>query len=97
MRVCTCFKGVVSVKALITLYIRFMKVKVASKYLVYALVVVLFIIGSIALLKAHPEVQFAFYIPATALIIYAVIYDDLFAKPHHLSALRELRAIKTRR
>ncbi|QJD96795.1 hypothetical protein HH214_13415 [Mucilaginibacter robiniae] len=74
-----------------------MKVKVGLKYLIYALTVVLFIVGSLMLVKAHPEVQFAFYIPAVALIIYAVIYDDLFAKPHHLSSLRELRALKAKR
>jgi hypothetical protein len=65
--------------------------KVGSKYLIYALAVVVFIIGSYLLVSAHPEVQFAFYIPGAALILYAIIYDDLFARPHHLSALRELR------
>jgi hypothetical protein len=70
--------------------------KSAFKYLIYAATVVLFVTGSFYLIKAHPEVQFVFYIPGVLIIIYAVIYDDLFARPHHLSALRELRAIKGR-
>lgn len=47
---------------------------------VYSVVIVLFVIGSWLLVKAHPEVQFAFYLPAAAMILYAVIRDDLFGK-----------------
>ncbi|CAM3775873.1 hypothetical protein MUGA111182_08910 [Mucilaginibacter galii] len=62
--------------------------KNASKAAIYSIFVVLFIVGCVELVKAHPEVQFAFYIPAAALVIYAVIRDSLFTKPtsvrHHL-------------
>jgi len=57
--------------------------KKASRAAIYSVFVVLFIIGSWELVKAHPEVQFTFYIPAALLIIYAVIRDDLFTKPGH--------------
>ncbi|MBS7566524.1 hypothetical protein KHS38_19120 [Mucilaginibacter sp. Bleaf8] len=68
--------------------------KATVKYLIYSVTVVLFLAGSYYLVKYHPEVQFAFYIPGFMIVLYAVIYDDLFARPHHLSALRELRAAK---
>lgn len=55
--------------------------KKASRAAIYSVCVVLFVIGSWSLVKAHPEVQFTFYIPAAILIIYAVIRDDLFSKP----------------
>jgi hypothetical protein len=61
----------------------------ASRAAIYSVCVVLFVVGSWELVKAHPEVQFTFYIPAAALIIYAVIRDDLFAKPGH--ALRHAK------
>lgn len=70
--------------------------KATLKYLIYSVSVVLFLAGSYYLIKAHPEVQFAFYIPGFAIVLYAVVYDDLFARPHHLSALREMRAAKGR-
>lgn len=58
--------------------------KSASKAAIYSVCVVLFVIGSVSLVKAHPEVQFAFYIPAAALIIYAIIRDSLFTKPTNI-------------
>jgi hypothetical protein len=62
--------------------------KNASKAAIYSVGVVLFVVGCVSLVKAHPEVQFAFYIPAAIMIIYAVIRDSLFSKPtnirHHL-------------
>ncbi|WP_158825511.1 hypothetical protein [Mucilaginibacter lacusdianchii] len=66
--------------------------KPALKYFLYSVTIVLFVLGSFALIKAHPEVQFVFYIPGVLIVLYAVIYDDLFARPHHLSALRAMRA-----
>jgi len=57
--------------------------KKASRAAIYSVFVVLFVIGSWELVKAHPEVQFTFYIPAAMIIIYAVIRDDLFTKPGH--------------
>jgi hypothetical protein len=50
----------------------------ASRAAIYSVGIVLFLIGSWLLVKAHPEVQFAFYIPAAIVIIYAVVRDDLF-------------------
>ena len=57
--------------------------KPAVKYLLYSLSIILFFTGSFALIKAHPEVQFVFYIPGVMVVLYAVIYDDLFARPNH--------------
>ncbi|WP_345954889.1 hypothetical protein [Mucilaginibacter sp. PAMB04168] len=55
--------------------------KTTSRAAIYSVFVVLFAIGSWELVRLHPEVQFTFYIPAAIMIIYAVIRDDLFAKP----------------
>lgn len=55
--------------------------KKASRAAIYSVFVVLFVVGSWELVKAHPEVQFTFYIPAAIMIIFAIIRDDLFAKP----------------
>jgi hypothetical protein len=55
--------------------------KTASRAAVYSVLVVLFVIGSWLLIKSHPEVQFAFYLPAMVMFIYAIIRDDLFTKP----------------
>ncbi|MDT3404383.1 hypothetical protein [Mucilaginibacter terrae] len=55
--------------------------KKASRAAIYSVFLVLFVIGSWSLVKAHPEVQFTFYIPAAIILIYAVIRDDLFTKP----------------
>jgi hypothetical protein len=46
------------------------------KYIIYYVVVVGLIFGSIALFKAHPEVQLAFWIPGVMIIVYSVIRDD---------------------
>jgi len=54
--------------------------KTGLKALIYSIGVVVFVIGSWSMVKRHPEVQFAFYIPATALVIYTLIRDDLFRK-----------------
>jgi hypothetical protein len=62
--------------------------KVQIKYLIYALVVVLFILGSFYLVKEHPEVQFIFYIPGVALVLFAVISDDLLTKQSEVRQLR---------
>lgn len=56
--------------------------KTAVKAAIYSVILVLFVTGSILVVKAHPEVQFAFYIPGICIVLYAVIRDDLFAKPH---------------
>lgn len=53
--------------------------KSASRAAIYSVVVVLFVIGTYSLVKAHPEVQFAFYVPAVMVVMYAIIRDDLFA------------------
>jgi hypothetical protein len=57
--------------------------KTGARAAIYSVFVVLFVIGSWELVKAHPEVQFTFYIPAAVMIIYAIIRDDLFSKPGH--------------
>jgi len=62
--------------------------KVRLRYLIYSLSVVLFFVGSFYLVKAHPEVQFAFYLPGIAMVMFAIISDDLFTKPNHLRHLR---------
>jgi hypothetical protein len=58
--------------------------KTASRAAISSVSVVLFVIGSVSLVRAHPEVQFAFYIPAATMIIYAVIRDSLFSKPTNI-------------
>jgi hypothetical protein len=58
--------------------------KTAGKAAIYSVLVVLFVIGSWLLIKNHPEVQFAFYLPAAVMLIYTVIRDDLFTKPSNV-------------
>jgi hypothetical protein len=57
--------------------------KKGARAAIYSVFVVLFVVGSWSLVKAHPEVQFTFYIPAATMIIFAIIRDDLFAKQSH--------------
>ncbi|UEG52785.1 hypothetical protein LLH06_17710 [Mucilaginibacter daejeonensis] len=52
--------------------------KSTSRAAIYSVVIVLFVIGTYSLVKAHPEVQFAFYVPAVMVVMYAIIRDDLF-------------------
>jgi hypothetical protein len=54
--------------------------KLLLKYLIYSLLVVCMITGSLMLFKSHPEVQFAFIIPGVFVVIYSVIHDDLYVK-----------------
>lgn len=60
------------------------RMKTASRAAISSICVVLFVIGSVTLVRAHPEVQFAFYIPAAVMIIYAIIRDSLFSKPTNI-------------
>ncbi len=62
--------------------------KLLFRSVVYALVIVLFVVGSALMFKKHPDVQFAFLLPGVLIVIYSTIRDDIFTRH---TTLRELR------
>jgi cytochrome b561 len=50
------------------------------KYLIYVLILVMLVIGSIMLYRTHPEAQLAFTIPGLFILAYSKLTDDIKIK-----------------
>lgn len=62
--------------------------KLLGRYVAYAAIMLLLIIGSVLLIKNHPEVQFAFLIPGVFIVTYTVMRDNLFSRQTTLRSFR---------
>jgi hypothetical protein len=54
--------------------------KLILKFVLYSVIIVSLVIGSLLFFKGHPDVQLAFLLPGIFIAVFSKIADDIYVK-----------------